>query len=249
MVVNHKFDVGVIASKFGLSIVRMQRRIYRFKHILGSAEVEGKRVLEIGAGEGVFSCLLSLAGAESVISLEPELDGHSDGAFGRMVANIKRFGLANIFPINTTIQDYHATNHRFDIIVSEAAINHLDEKACMNLHKDPMAKSVYVALFRELNSLLDTHGMLVFADCARKNLFSGLAKYGIVNPIAFEIKWEKHQQPELWATLLKEAGFANVVWRWLFPAPLWLGTEKLLNNPVMAYFTTSYFVIQAEKRL
>lgn len=247
MLTTNKLDVDMMASKFGLSKVRMQRRIYRFEHILGSVEVEGKRVLEIGAGNGIFSCLLSMAVAKSVISLEPELEGHSQGAFSQMATNIKMLELSNIFPINKTIQDYQGTDKSFDIIISQAAVNHFDEKACMDLHIDSNAKIVYVNLFRKLYSLLDKNGTLVFADCARKNLFSGLAKYG-VNPIAKEIEWEKHQQPQLWAMLLKEAGFVNVAWRWLFPAPLWLGIEKLLNNSVMAYLTTSYFVIQAEKR-
>ena len=128
------------------------------------------------------------------------------------------------------------------------SVNHWDEAACVEVDKTPKARDIYVNLFRKCWSLVDEGGRIILSDCAKKNLFSWpAANLGIVNPLAPTIEWYKHQQPKLWAQLLEQAGFVNIGWRWLFPAPLRFGAEKLLNNSLLAYLTTSYFILQATK--
>ena len=108
-------DVPDLAAVFGLSQTKMRRRIYRFEKVLGGIGVAGKRVLEVGAGDGVFSCLLSLWGARSVISLEPEQEGHDAGALARFTANVRTLKLENVTPMATALQAYDAPLSAFDL--------------------------------------------------------------------------------------------------------------------------------------
>jgi len=226
----------------------MARRVYRFENTLRSIPLSGKRVLEIGAGDGIFSCLLSLSGVESVTSLEPELAGHSNGASARFETNVQRFGLNNVVLVKESFQDYQGRPGSFDLIISVASVNHLEEEACVRLGYDENAKRVYMSLFEKLYTLLDHGGKIVITDCSSRNVFSWLSRRcGIANPIAPTIKWYGHQPPGVWAELLTGAGFVAPRWRWLFTAPFWFGAEKLLNNSVMAYLTISHFVLQASK--
>ena len=236
-----------LASRFSLPTKRMAGRLYRFEKIVENADIVGKRVLEIGSGTGIFSCLLAMNGAKSVTSLEPELGGHSNGAFEQFHSNIAEFDLQNISLVKQTFQDFQAPDNSFDMIFSIASVNHLDEEMCKVLHRDPKAKQTYRGLFTKLYNLLDKNGKIVIVDCARKNLFAWPAKHlSIKNPIARGIEWEKHQQPSMWAKLLIEAGFEKSNYRWLFPKSIH-GIEKLLNNTFMAYMTTSFFVLSGEK--
>jgi len=125
-----RYNIQELASILEMSEARIQRRIYRFEKTLAQVPIRNKRILEIGAGDGIFSCLMSLAGAKAITSLEPQLSGHSGGTMGEMLNNIEKLGLCNVSTIGTTIQDYQAEDGSFDLIVSIASINHLDQDAC-----------------------------------------------------------------------------------------------------------------------
>ncbi|MCK4304501.1 MAG: class I SAM-dependent methyltransferase [Candidatus Eisenbacteria sp.] len=241
-------DIPDLAAVFGLSETKMRRRVYRFEKLLGGIGVAGKRVLEVGAGDGVFSCLLSLWGARSVISLEPEQEGHDAGALARFTANVRTLKLENVTPMATTLQAYDAPLGGFDLIISVASVNHLDEESCIGLPGSAAARKSYIELFRKFHDALTDGGLLIAADCGRANLFAWPARrLGIRNPLAPTVEWWKHQQPRVWGELLAAAGFSRCSWRWVFPSPLWLGADRLLSNAPLAYLSTSFFVLNAQR--
>ena len=230
-----------------LDLPHMAGQVRRFVKFMGPVDVAGRRVLEIGAGDGVFSCLLSAAGAASVTSLEPELDGHSDGAFETLDRHIRRAGLQNVSLAKRTFQDFDAPDAAFDVIVSIASVNHLDEPMCERLTHDEQARAVYRDLFRKLHRLLAPGGHVVLADCGRHNLFSWTSRaIGLRNPLVPTIEWHKHQQPSFWAKLLVEAGFAKPRWRWLFAKSV-PHAGRLVDNAVMSYLTGSTFALWAQR--
>ena len=87
----------------------------------------------------------------------------------------------------------------------------------------------------------------------KHNLFSWVSNHwGIPNPLNPSIEWQKHQQPGLWAKLLKRSGYSRVDWKWLFPVPGNSLLKGVLDNPlfvnaVATYFTTSKFIVWATK--
>ena len=245
-------DYKVLARKLEMPVQRMKRRVGHFEKVLGDTEVKDKRILEIGAGAGLASCFLAMKGAESVIALEPEAAGSENDTKAKFTRNIKALDLTNVSLVTETLQDYDAPTSSFDLVIALAVINHLDEDACMCLDKDAKAVERYQELFEKILVLLKDDGQIIFTDCSRKNSFFWLSnKLGIPNPSAPMIDWYRHQEPKLWAEILRRAGFKNVNTKWIFPTwriPGVINCEainKLLDNFVLAYLTTSYFGIIA----
>ena len=60
--------------------------------------------------------------------------------------------------------------------------------------------------------MMSLGGKLVIVDCDRRSL---LSDRGFTNPFNPRIQWFKHQGPELWAGLLRKAGFGHPQVRYL----------------------------------
>jgi len=246
-------DRDMLASKFGISKQQVERIIFRNERYFASTRVKDKNILEIGAGSGLLSCLLSLAGAKSVTAIEPELTGSSKGMLEKFKQNVETFGLNNVTLIEKKLQDCELPSESFDLAVAIASVNHWDEETCTKLHEDENARKTYVSQFRWIWSSLTIGGQFVVTDLARLNLFSWVSNHwGIPNPLSPTIEWFKHQQPSLWAQFLKRAGFSQVNWKWLSLGLPNVTASKLLdsrvfNNAILAYLTLSKFVIWARK--
>jgi hypothetical protein len=179
-----------------------------------------------------------------VVSLEPEAAG--SGAHMRQVFERVRdaIGADQVELRPESLQDFDADGERFDVLVSKASINHLDEDACIRLAADPTARESYREIFGGLTEMAARGADLVIVDCARRNLFGDL---GVTNPFAPMIEWEKHQSPSLWASLLAEAGFGDPRIRWLTFNRLGRPGQTLLGNRLAAYLTTSLFWLRVTR--
>ena len=116
---------------------------------------------------------------------------------------------ARILPI--TVQAYDGPKNYFDVVLSVASINHLDEANCVKLNESSAAVDEYRSVFRKIASMMSPGGRLIIMDAGRRNLFADL---GVRNPMEPSIQWFKHQQPEFWASLLGECGFTGPHIRW-----------------------------------
>src|SRR5687768_12434019 len=88
-------------------------------------DLRGKRVLEIGSGRGLLSVLIGLAGANQVVSLEPELAGASAGMIRTQKERVQALGLDNVDVVVADFNTWDGPPARFDVILSRASINHL----------------------------------------------------------------------------------------------------------------------------
>jgi cyclopropane fatty-acyl-phospholipid synthase-like methyltransferase len=220
----------------GFDFPRSCRQLFR------NLDFRGKTMLEIGCGKGVFCLWAALHGAREVVGLEPLADGafdssacHSD--FQSMAAQL---GLhqARISP--ATVQEFDAPDNSFDIVLSVASINHLDEKSCIKLHESPLAVKAYERIFRRIARMMKPGGKLIVVDAARRNIFGDL---GVRNPLCPNIEWFKHRQPNHWAALLQGCGFGQARIRW--------SSGKLLRYlrintlpKTLAYFGQSIFRLE-----
>ena len=116
-------------------------------------------------------------------------------------------------------------------------INHIDEDAVLELHKSDKAAEVYKAKLEHLRSLLVVGGMVIVADCGRRNFWNDI---GLRNPLMPTIEWDKHQQPDVWVKMFTEAGFKVHDLRWSSIYP----TGPLLSNKTAHYFTLSHFTLR-----
>src|SRR5262249_21275525 len=160
----------------GFDLPRSCRQIFR------GVDLPGKSMLEIGCGKGVLCLWAALHGARGVIGLEPLAQGAFDSSechrdFQAMAKQLD-LSQAKISPL--TIQNYEGSHKSFDIVLSVASINHLDEKNCMRLQESPLAVQVYERIFRRIARMMKPGGTLIVVDAARRNVFGDM---GLPNPM------------------------------------------------------------------
>lgn len=233
-------DEHALYGRHGFSALEAHGR-----DLLRDTPVEDRTVLDIGAGDGLLSLWLLHRGARTVVSLEPEADGAAGGAARRAEAHRRRLRVpaARWRYLRTTLQSYRA-DRRFSLAVSVASVNHLDETACATLLDRPGARATYLALFRKVHRLLEPGGRFVIADVARVNYWNRL---GWASPWAPEIEWEKHQEPETWAAVAKDAGFRVTSVRWRHPFLRAAGLGPLARTRLAARLLASQFALTLER--
>ena len=186
----------------------------RARQLFGAIDLRGKGVLEIGCGRGEFCLWAGIHGAQHVVGLEPMSDGFYDAAnyleqFRRVAA---RLDLTGVEMRQQKLQEHEASSGSYDLVISVASINHVDEPACIHLHDDSKARATFVSVFSNLARIMAPGGKLVIIDAMRRNLFGDL---GLRSPFNPDVEWFKHQQPSLWAEVLTEARFTSPRVRYL----------------------------------
>lgn len=207
-------------------------------------DFRGKNVLEIGCGKGMMCLWAKIHGANRVVGLEPLAEGcyDSTACYKDFLTIVSEVGLEDIEVLPTRLEEYRPSAVKFDIVLSFASINHLDEKSCIDLRRSATAHSRYVDLFSHVRQLMPEYGTLLIADASNRSFYSDLH---LRNPFNPHIEWFKHQPPECWAQLLSECGFTNPRISWLFGplfAHLGIGTVPR----AMSYFHASAFRLEMD---
>jgi SAM-dependent methyltransferase len=217
---------------------------YHMDRVFGDVDLRGKRVLDIGGGSGLYSFYAAEKGAEKVVCLEPEISGSTSRITERFHRFQQAIGDRKVVLVKESFQSFEAGKEKFDVILLNNSINHLDEKACIALREDPGARDVYRAIFAKLHALSNEGATLVVRDCSSSNFFAAV---GMRNPFAPTIEWPKHQPPEVWAELLKEAGFTAPRITWSSFNRLGTGGRLLFGHRWTSYFLISHFCLKMSK--
>lgn len=215
--------------------------IFKLESLFKGIELKGKKVLDIGGGDGLMSFWMAYKGAE-VCCLEPESDGSAE-IDNSDYMHFERETDLSIKLIKQTFQDFF-TNDQFDLILIHNAINHLNESACERLSFDQTAFDTYRNYFDKLHSLLSKDGLLILSDCSRVNFWFAIHRK---NPFIKNIEWQKHQSPQLWGTLASNTNFERVKLTWSTFNRLGNVGKILLGNSPTAYFLTSHFNLYLKK--
>lgn len=178
----------------------------RARQLFGDIDLRGKHVLEVGCGRGEFCLWASVQGACRVVGLEPMSDGYSGtgdqvAQFRRLVA---RLALRGVEMRPSRLQEHETSAGNYDVVLSVASVNHLDEAACIHLHEDPQARARFLSIFTRLRSIMAIGGKLIIIDAMRRNLFTDI---GLRNPFNPDVEGFKHQEPAHWQRVLSDAGF------------------------------------------
>ena len=185
----------------------------RSRTLFSDLDFRGKTVLEIGCGKGLICLWAKAHGARQVVGLEPMTVGYYDKADtpDEFASMAREAGLDNVTMVNETLQNYR-TDLKFDIVLSLASINHIDEPSCVDLQRSPAAYKSYADTFRHLRGMMSENGTLFIMDASNRSLLSDLKMHNPFNP---DIEWFKHHAPKTWAKLLGECGFAQPKISWL----------------------------------
>jgi SAM-dependent methyltransferase len=217
-----------------------RRLLWEMRTLFQDIRLEGQRVLDVGGGYGEASFYAAASGARNVICLEPDAAGSRSGVRDRYAALQNRLQDAAVTLLPVTLQDFELRDDRFDVIVLNDSVNHLDESSCVTLLEDERSRERYRTIFAKIHALATSNAVLIVTDCSRDNFY---ARLGLRNPFAPTIEWHKHQRPEVWASLLEAAGFRNPTLRWSsFNSLRWAG-RALLANRVAGYFLHSHFAL------
>lgn len=235
------FDEGLVSTKSPSARRKLQ---YYLENLFGQVRFRNKRVLDIGGGSGVFSFYAACSGAGEVVCLEPEAAGSRSGVLEKFRRARSRLRLDRVRLEPITFQSYDAGRAKFDVVILHNSVNHLDESACVNLLKDEAAGHVYRSIFSKIYNVCSDGAKLIVCDCSRHNFFAHLK---MKNPLAPSIDWHKHQSPEIWIRLLRDAGFRNPQVDWKAPSVLRSAGDRILGNKISAYFLTSHFSLRMEK--
>jgi SAM-dependent methyltransferase len=203
-----------------------------------------RSVLDITAGDGTASFYAACAGAAKVVSVEPEGAGSGSGAGQRFTRLRELLACQQVELRPETLLDLDPGGEQFDVLISMASINHIDEDACVRLQDDPEAQETYLRILSKLADLAAPGADLMVSDVSRYNLF---AQLGIRNSIAPKIEWHKHQSPKLWVELLERVGFCNPRIRWKSFNILRRPGRVLFGNRVAAYCSNSAFWLSMKR--
>lgn len=212
--------------------------------LFAGIDLRGRRVLDVGAGTGVFSIYVALMGAKSVRALEPEKAGSQNEMTIRFQKMIQFCGLSNIILENKTLQEVLPSFETFDLVLLHNCINHFNEEACAGLHRLPKAQEVYSEIFHSLNRITKLGGQVILADCSRYNCFDVL---GSKSPFCPSIDWKIHQPPEVWLDLAMNQGFEIEQLRWTAPSYFGDWSLWIFANRFAAYFLFGHFALTLRK--
>ena len=204
----------IIESARGLGLLHGGREYKnRTRALFSTLDFRGKNVLEIGCGKGLMCLWAKAHGAKHVVGLEPMTVGYYDSADtpNEFATMAREAGMDNVVMVNETVQNYR-TDMKFDIVLSLASINHIDEPSCIELHRDRKSYESYVNTFRQLRGMMADNGTLFIMDASNHSLLSDLR---LRNPFNPDIEWFKHQAPKTWAKLLMECGFSDDKISWM----------------------------------
>ncbi|MCX6360329.1 MAG: class I SAM-dependent methyltransferase [Armatimonadetes bacterium] len=234
-----------LASAEKLGMWSTARRLGHYgSSLYADVPLRGKRMLDIGGGNGVFSLYAAASGAARVICLEPETDGSSAGmreTFSRVALDI---GAPNVEMRPCFMEEFSAEPSSFDVVLIHNSINHFDEPACIAFQKDPAARAKYRSMFETIDHWLAPGGHLLLADCSSRSLYSAL---GVRNPFMPDIEWHKHQPPEAWEGLLNQLGYSRCCLRWTSPNTFGKLGVALLSNRLGGYVTLGHFRLHMVK--
>lgn len=210
----------------------------------GTLDFSGMRVLDIGAGSGLYACCVASLNAGHLVALEPEFDGSRNTAIATFQHAIETLGLRNLEFHPIAMQAYSATPASFDLIYMLAVINHLDETHVQTLHTDESSRVAYRQLLQPVYDWLKPGGRLVISDVPRTHPYMRL---GLPHPFQPQIEWHKHQHPRVWKALLESTGFTAAKYHW---ATQWRYPQIprfLCDNSIAAQLYSSQFVLHARK--
>lgn len=231
-----KEAIALAAARVGFKTAERYRK--RCEFLFRGVSLRGASVLDVGCGTGAFPIWAGLHGARRALGIEPETDGSTAGTYAQFRESIATLGLGAVVEAQRKyLSDLTPADGPFDVAILYQVINHLDEAATIDLHKNPASMARFVAVLSHLRSLMADGGDLIVADCDRRNFWNDL---GLRNPLMPTIEWEKHQPPHVWSEAFSKSGFQLTQTTWSPMHPLGRITE---NWPVH-YFTISHFCMR-----
>ncbi len=240
---NSFFDLAISRKMYSN---KTNLKVY-LRSLFGNMDWKNKEVLDVGGGSGLLTFYAASEGAKKAVCLEPEKDGSRNGMIKQYHdVQAELMVSSPVVQLPLTLQEYleQAEPETFDVVIMHSSINHLDEEACIHLLKSDSGYQSYLDIFRKVHNIMKKNAVLIVTDCSRNNFFNDI---GIKNVFVPSIEWHKHQAPQTWVSLFKQAGFKHPTIKWIPPHRLGKFGQLLAGNYLISYLTRSYFKVTVEK--
>ena len=134
-----------------------------------NVELKNKIVLDIGAGNGVYSFYALAKGAKKLICIEPEFEGSRSNYISSLEKFRKFLNKDNNVIISTkTFQEFQS-NIKFDVVLMHYSINHIDEENCTILESSRKAQKIYNNYFEKIYNSMSLNSDLIITDVSKYN--------------------------------------------------------------------------------
>lgn len=227
--------VRAVAQRLGYGSYKRYQAKSAF--LFAGIPLQGKRILEIGCGNGAFCMWAVLHGAHYALGIEPEADGSTSGSSKCFKEVTAEYGIANAEVITCHFAGLPIPEKKYDVVILYNVINHLDEGAVQVLHRNAQAYNQYKDIVHRLASYMHAGSVLILGDSGRINMWNML---GLRSPVAPTIEWQKHQNARQWIRLFEDSGFRLLDFRWSHLYPL----GRLASNWLVHFVTCSHYVLR-----
>jgi len=219
-------------------------KCYLSEVLFKNIDLKNKVVLDIGAGNGVYSFYALAKGAKKLVCIEPEFEG-SRSNYISSLKNFRKFlnRKDDVIIATDTFQNFKS-DMKFDVVLMHYSINHIDEENCITLESSIESQEIYNKYFEKIYNSMKSNGDLIITDVSKYNFFNFI---GIKNPFVPTIEWGKHQSPYVWSKYLKKVQFFTKKIQWTAPMKL-RKVHFILNNILFLYLTTSLFRLHMKKK-
>lgn len=218
---------------------------YFRNYIYKDIDLDGKKILDIGGGNGLasFYALDSSANCSAWV-VDPIAEGSNDLMFEQYDSMKKNYDAERI-NFHRDYVDTLLDPGTFDIIVMHNTVNHIGEDILEDISFNNEAYIEYVCRLKTILDRLSSDGILIVADCGSKNFFGQI---GLKSPFAPSIDWHLHCEPGVWQQMIEDIGFSHIKTQWTARREFGLFGKFFLANRVCSYFLNSHFVSFYQKK-
>ena len=220
----------------------LDRQVYYVDNYLFPSDISGKRMLDIGGGDGFQGLYNRIVRGASSISIIDSYDSHGgkgghESGYDNMMETIQRHKIENVDVIKSDIRDVKLSSEQFDSVYARNSFHHI-------FGHYRTEDSEIVELMVSIHGSLVPGGSLIIGETSRNQVWRFIPP--IRNRMANGPWIHKKIAPKRLKRCATSAGFKSVAVRWYTLYKL-RSLKPLLSNQAANAFMTGSYVLEFQK--
>lgn len=220
----------------------LDRQVYYVDNYLFPSDIAGKRMLDIGGGDGFLGLYNRIVRGASSISIIDSYDSHGgkgghESGYDNMMEIIQRHKIENVDVIKSDIRDVKLSSEQFDSVYARNSFHHI-------FGHYRTEDSEIVELMVSIHGSLVPGGSLIIGETSRNQVWRFIPP--IRNRMANGPWIHKKIAPKRLKRCATSAGFKSVAIRWYTLYKL-RSLKPLLSNQAANAFMTGSYVLEFQK--
>ena len=220
----------------------LDRQVYYVDNYLFPSDIAGKRMLDIGGGDGFLGLYNRIVRGASSISIIDSYDSHGgkgghESGYDNMMEIIQRHKIENVDVIKSDIRDVKLSSEQFDSVYARNSFHHI-------FGHYRTEDSEIVELMVSIRGSLVPGGSLIIGETSRNQVWRFIPL--IRNRMANGPWIHKKIAPKRLKRCATSAGFKSVAVRWYTLYKL-RSLKPLLSNQAANAFMTGSYVLEFQK--